>query len=72
MSRVYEAHHESSIMKALVSWEDDTGSTHRWELVFDESDAEARHFLEALQLHVRFKLDSFDAAASDAAAAEDG
>ncbi len=47
-------------MKALVSWEDDTGATHRWELVFDENDAEARHFLEALQLHVRFKLDAFD------------
>jgi hypothetical protein len=48
------------IMKALVSWEDDTGTTHRWELVFDENDPEARHFLEALQLHVRFKLDAFD------------
>lgn len=47
-------------MKALVSWEDETGSTHRWELVYDEDDAEARHFLEALQLHVRFKLESFD------------
>jgi hypothetical protein len=47
-------------MKALVSWEDDSGVTHRWELAFDEGDAEARHFLEALQLHVRFKLDSFD------------
>ena len=44
-------------MKALVSWEDHTGATHRWELVYDENDAEARHFLEALQLHVRFKLD---------------
>jgi hypothetical protein len=48
------------IMKARVSWEDDTGNTHRWDLVFDENDPEARHFLEALQLHVRFKLDSFD------------
>lgn len=48
-------------MKALVSWEDDVGGTHHWELVFDEHDAEARYFLEALQLHVRFKLDSFDA-----------
>ena len=44
-------------MKALVSWEDQTGATHRWELVFDENDPEARHFLEALQLHVHFKLD---------------
>jgi hypothetical protein len=51
----------SRSMKALVSWEDDAGNTHHWELVFDEHDAEARHFLEALQLHVRFKLDSFDA-----------
>ena len=51
----------SRTMKALVSWEDDGGNTHRWELVFDENDHEARHFLEALQLHVRFKLDSFDA-----------
>ena len=47
-------------MKALVSWEDETGSTHRWELVYDDNDTEARHFLEALQLHVRFKLDAFD------------
>jgi hypothetical protein len=50
-------------MKALVSWEDEAGVTHRWELVFDESDPEARNFLEALQLHVRFKLDAFDAEA---------
>lgn len=61
-------------MKALVSWDDDSGVTHRWELAFDESDAEARHFLEALQLHVRFRLDAFDAdppaddSAADAAA----
>jgi hypothetical protein len=47
-------------MKAQVSWEDESGNTHRWELEFDENDAEARHFLEALQLHVRFKLDAFD------------
>jgi hypothetical protein len=49
------------IMRALVSWEDDTGTTHHLELAFDDADAEARHFLEALQLHVRFRLDSFDA-----------
>jgi hypothetical protein len=56
------------MMKALVSWEDHAGETHRWELGYDEPDPEARHFLEALQLHVRFKLDSFDAeAAGDAA-----
>jgi hypothetical protein len=47
-------------MRAVVSWEDEAGNTHRWELVYDEDDAEARHFLEALQLHVRFKLESFD------------
>jgi hypothetical protein len=46
-------------MKAMVSWEDEAGTTHRWELVYDDNDAEARHFLEALQLHVRFRLDSF-------------
>ena len=46
-------------MKALVTWEGETGSTHRWELVYDENDPEARHFLEALQLHVRFKLEAF-------------
>jgi hypothetical protein len=50
-------------MKALVSWEDETGTTHHWELVFDADDPEARHFLEALQLHVRFKLDSYEPAA---------
>jgi hypothetical protein len=56
-------------MKALVSWEDETGATHRWDLEYDEHDPEARHFLEALQLHVRFKLDSFDVeAAGDQAA----
>ena len=50
--------------KPLVSWEDDSGSTHRWELVYDDNDPEARHFLEALQLHVRFKLDAFDVEAA--------
>ena len=58
-------------MKALVSWEDDAGATHRWELDYDEHDPEARHFLEALQLHVRFKLDSFDSETADAQAAGD-
>jgi hypothetical protein len=56
-------------MKALVSWEDETGATHRWDLEYDEHDPEARHFLEALQLHVRFKLDSFDETAGPEAAA---
>jgi hypothetical protein len=56
-------------MKALVSWEDETGATHRWDLEYDEHDPEARHFLEALQLHVRFKLDSFDEDTADEQAA---
>ena len=56
-------------MKALVSWEDHAGATHRWELDYDQQDPEARHFLEALQLHVRFKLDSFDAETAGEAAA---
>jgi len=47
-------------MKALISWDDENGNTRRWELVFDPNDAEARLFLEALQLHVRFRVDSFD------------
>jgi hypothetical protein len=55
-------------MRALVSWEDHAGGTHRWELQYDEHDQEARHFLEALQLHVRFKLDSFDLDEAEAAA----
>jgi hypothetical protein len=56
-------------MKALVSWEDHAGATHRWELEYDPQDQEARHFLEALQLHVRFKLDSFDEDEAPAGAA---
>lgn len=47
-------------MKALISWDDEDGTTHHWELVFDPNDAAARHFLEALQLHIRFRVDSFD------------
>jgi hypothetical protein len=47
-------------MKALVSWEDEKGTTHRWELGYDADDAEARQFLEAIQLHVSFRLESFD------------
>jgi hypothetical protein len=56
-------------MRALVSWDDESGTTHRWELAFDGKDPEARHFLEALQLHVRFRLETFDAE-DEAAAAE--
>jgi hypothetical protein len=47
-------------MKALVSWEDAAGATHRWEIAYDPGDAEARHFLEAIELHVRFRLETFD------------
>jgi hypothetical protein len=38
----------------------------------DERDPEARHFLDALQLHVRFKLDALglDEAGTGPAAAE--
>ncbi len=54
-------------MRAVVSWADESGATHRWELAFDENDAEARHFLEALQLHVRFKLETFNADAPESA-----
>jgi hypothetical protein len=50
----------SGTMKAQVSWEDHAGGTHRWELQYDEDDLEARQFLDALQLHVRFKLDALD------------
>jgi hypothetical protein len=59
-------------MKALVSWEDHAGGMHRWALEYDERDPEARHFLDALQLHVRFKLDALglDEAGTGPAAAE--
>ncbi|HEX5292329.1 MAG TPA: hypothetical protein VFX25_25960 [Streptosporangiaceae bacterium] len=59
-------------MKALVSWEDETGATHRWDLEYDVHDPEARHFLEALQLHVRFKLESFDSETAEEQAAGGG
>jgi hypothetical protein len=48
-------------MKALVSWEDAEGMTHRWEIAYDPDDAEALHFLEGLELHLRFRLETFDA-----------
>ena len=59
-------------MKAQVSWEDHAGGTHRWELQYDEDDPEARQFLDALQLHVRFRLDALepDEAGAGAAASE--
>jgi hypothetical protein len=47
-------------MRALVSWEDGQGVAHRWEIAYDPDDAEARHFLEAIELHVRFRLETFD------------
>jgi hypothetical protein len=50
-------------MKAIVSWEDAAGVTHRFRIAYDPDDAEARLFLEALELHVRFRLETFDAAA---------
>lgn len=47
-------------MRALVSWDDEQGTRHEWEIAYDPDDARARQFLEALQLHVRFRLESFD------------
>jgi hypothetical protein len=51
-------------MKALVSWEDGEGVTHRFQIGYNADDAEARLFLEAIELHVRFRLETFDADAS--------
>ncbi len=48
-------------MKALVSWEDGGGATHRFQIGYDPDDAEARLFLEGIELHVRFRLETFDA-----------
>jgi len=50
-------------MKALVSWDDGEGVTHRFQIAYDPDDAEARLFLEAIELHVRFRLETFDAEA---------
>jgi hypothetical protein len=58
-------------VKALVSWEDANGTTHRFQVAYDPDDTEARYFLEGLELHVRFRLETFDAD-GDAAAAVDG
>ena len=51
-------------MKALVSWDDVNGTTHRFQIGYDPEDAEARYFLEGLELHVRFRLETFDADAA--------
>ena len=48
-------------MKALVSWEDAEGTTHRFQIAYDPDDGEARLFLEGIELHVRFRLETFDA-----------
>jgi hypothetical protein len=56
-------------VKALVSWEDANGTTHRFHIVYDPDDVEARYFLEGLELRVRFRLETFDA--DGAAAAPD-
>jgi hypothetical protein len=47
-------------MKALVSWQDANGAKHRWEIAYDPEDAEARRFLEGIELHVRFRLETFN------------
>ncbi len=52
-------------MKARVNWVDTRGDTHRWEINYDPDDAEARQFLEGLELHLRFKLESFDVRPDD-------
>jgi hypothetical protein len=48
-------------VRALVSWEDANGTAHRFQVVYDPDDAEARYFLEGLELHVKFRLETFDA-----------
>jgi hypothetical protein len=58
-------------VRALVSWEDANGTTHRFQVAYDPDDVEARYFLEGLELHVRFRLETFDADA-DASSAVDG
>ena len=50
-------------MKALVSWDDAHGTRHRWQIAYEADDAEAIHFLEGIELHVRFRLETFDAGA---------
>ena len=47
-------------MRALVSWEDADGTRHRFQIAYNPDDAEARYFLEGLELHVRFRLETFD------------
>ena len=47
-------------MRALVSWEDADGTRHRFQIAYDPDDAEARYFLEGLELHVRFRVETFD------------
>jgi hypothetical protein len=41
--------------------------THRFQIAYDPEDAEARYFLEGLELHARFRLETFDADAAAAA-----
>jgi hypothetical protein len=62
-------------VKALVSWEDTDGTRHQFQIAYDPDDAEARYFLEGLELHVRFRLETFDAgsdAGQDVRPAADG
>jgi hypothetical protein len=49
-----------TVVRALVSWEDTDGTTHRFQIAYDPDDAEARYFLEGLELRVRFRLETFD------------
>lgn len=57
-------------MKAVVSWEDANGAAHRWEIAYDPDDPEARQFLEGIELHARFRLETFDAEADARSAGE--
>jgi hypothetical protein len=57
-------------VKALVSWEDAEGVRRRWVIAYDPDDPEARHFLEGLELHARFRLETFDADAENLATPE--
>jgi hypothetical protein len=52
-------------VKALVSWEDAEGVRHRWAIAYDPDDPEARHFLEGLELHARFRLETFNTAEAE-------
>jgi hypothetical protein len=59
-------------MRALVSWEDAEGVMHHFQIGYDPDDADARLFLEGIELHVRFRLETFDADADADASRTEG